>query len=334
MNAAQPITIGVGEEVSIQFGLVASRLSRISGIVRDSSGRPGSAEVMLLSRQGGSLANSRTAADGSFMLNGVVVGGSSLGVRQTLRTPVPGVAEVASVPITVSGTDITGLSITTSKGAVISGRVTWEGTAPKTMPDSNASPAASPRVGATPADPSGGFVAATDPEATGDVDANGNFRLGGVIGRVFLTMTPPSGWTVRSIALDGQDITDKALDVGDQNVDGVRITMTDKLTNVSGRVTDSKGGAVMQYVVVVQPTDDMDPAVASRFVRIARPDTNGEFELRNLRPGRYAATAIEALEQGRQGSPDFRRELRRGAREFSVKEGEAISLDLRLTTGL
>jgi hypothetical protein len=289
---------------------------------------------MLLSRQGGSLASSTTAADGSFLLNGVVAGKYSLGVRQTLRTPVPGVFEVASVPITVSGTDIMGLSITTSKGAVISGRVTWEGTASKTMPDSNASPAASPRVGATPADPSAGWIAGNDPDATGEVDANGNFRLGGVFGRVFLNMSPPPGWTVRSIALDGQEITDKALDVAGQNVDGVRITMTDKLANVSGQVMDGRRSAVMQYVVVVQPTDELEPSVAVRYVRTVRPDTNGRFELRNLRPGRYAATAIESMEQNRHYSAEFRRQLRRGAREFTIKEGESLSLDLRLTEGL
>jgi hypothetical protein len=333
-NAAQSITIGVGDEVTIQFGLMPARLLRISGTVRDSEGRPGSAEVMLLSRQGGSLTNSRTAADGSFMLNGVVAGEYSLGVRQTLRTPVPGVFEVASVPITVSGTDITGLTITTSKGAVISGRVTWEGTASKAMPDSNASPAASPRVRATPADPGAGVSAGNDPEATGEVDANGNFRLGGVFGQVFLVMSAPPGWTVRSITLDGQDVTDKPLDVAGQNVDGVRITMSDKITQVHGFVADAKGQNLANYVVVIQPADQREPAVAARLVKAARPDTNGRFEVSGLRPGRYLATALDSMEQNRQYSPEFQKQLRRGAREFTIWEGETVTVDLRLTAGL
>jgi protocatechuate 3,4-dioxygenase beta subunit len=332
-NAAHPITIGIGQEASIQFGLTPARLSRISGVVRDSHGRPGSAEVSLLSRQGGSAADSRTAADGSFMLNGIVAGEYSLWVRQRLSTSVPAVAEFASVPVTVSGTDLTGLSITMSKGFQISGRVIWEGTASNSMPDSAASPAAPLRVGAA-ADTGAGWNAENDPEATGQVDANGTFRLGGVFGRVFLSLSPPSGWAVRSIVLDGQDITDKAIDVAGQNVDDVRITMTDKLANVSGRVSDARGSAVMQYVVVVQPTVDVEPTVVSRYVRTVRPDTNGRFEFRNLRPGRYTATAIESMEPNRQYSPEFRRELRRGAREFTVKEGESLSLDLRLVEGL
>jgi len=137
------------------------------------------------------------------------------------------------------------------------------------------------------------------------------------------------------VTLDGRDVTDTPLDLtGRETIDDVRITMTDKLTNVLGQVTDERGSPLMQYVVVVQPADEVDPSIVTRYVRTSRPDTNGRFEFRALRPGRYVATAIESLEQGRQGSPDFRRQLRRGAREFTLREGETLTLDLRLTPGL
>ncbi len=110
--------------------------------------------------------------------------------------------------------------------------------------------------------------------------------------------------------------------------------MTDKLSSVSGHVTDTGGKPVKQYVVVLQPAEQKEPRVAARFIRTVRPDIDGRFELRNVRPGRYVATAIEGLEDGRQFSPQFQKELRRGAREFTIKEGETLSLDLRMTTGL
>jgi hypothetical protein len=53
-----------------------------------------------------------------------------------------------------------------------------------------------------------------------------------------------------------------------------------------------------------------------------------------MRPGRYLATAIDSLEQGRQFAPEFQEQLRRGGREFSVREGESVTLDLELTPGL
>jgi len=330
-NDAQTVTIGIGEEVNIQFGLIAARLARISGTVRDSEGRPGAGEVILLPRQGIStnLSFNQLGADGSFAINGVAAGEYSLEVRQIL--PGREGPEAASVPITVAGNDITGLRITTSKGSLITGRVVWDGTAPKT------SPLPGPlRVGAMPADPTNlSLGAGNDSKANGELDDSGNFQLGGVAGRVFLTlMTTLPGWTVKSVTLDGQDITDVPLDIaGRPTIDAVRITMTDKLTNVSGQVTDAKGSTVPQYVVVVQPADELDPSVVLRYIRTVRPDTNGRFELRALRPGRYVATAIDSLEQGRQASPEFRRQLRRGAREFTVKEGETLSLSLTLTPG-
>jgi hypothetical protein len=50
---AQPITLAVGEEVSIQFSLIPARLARVSGIVVDSAGRPASgAQLQLTTRLG------------------------------------------------------------------------------------------------------------------------------------------------------------------------------------------------------------------------------------------------------------------------------------------
>ena len=137
---------------------------------------------------------------------------------------------------------------------------------------------------------------------------------------------------MKSVMLNGRDITNTPLDVTG-NVDDVRITITDKLTTVAGRVTDGRGAGAMQYVVVVQPADEMEQALVGRYIRVVRPDTNGRFEVRGLRPGRYLVTAIEFMEQNRQFSPEFQKQLRRGAREFSLKEGESVALELRLSTG-
>ena len=85
---------------------------------------------------------------------------------------------------------------------------------------------------------------------------------------------------------------------------------------------------------MIQPADQKEPIAAARLVKAARPDTNGRFEVRGMRPGRYLATAIESMEQNRHYSPEFQKELRRGAREFTIREGESLTLDLRLTPGL
>lgn len=332
---AQAVSIGGGEERSIQFAMTAARLARVSGTVVNSEGLPAAgAQLLVMTRQGNggsSYGGGTVAADGTFTISGVGPGEHAINVRPPFR---PGRGEsggeFASMPIVVSGSDITGLRIVTGKGATISGRVVYEGTAKRD------DPSASPRVMATPVDTSGQFAFGNDPRTNGVIDENGNFRLTAVsTGRVFLNMVTPQSWGIKSITLEGEDIIDQPLDLtGRQSVTGIVIRLTDKLTQVSGRVGDGRGQLLRDYVVVIQPVEEKESIVASRRTRIARPDTSGRFELRGLRAGRYMATALETLEQGRQFAPEFREQLRRTAREFSLSEGQEVALDLTLTSGL
>lgn len=330
---AQAISIGAGEERSIQFAMTAARLSRISGTVFNSEGRPAAgAQLLIMTRQGNggsSTGGGTVAADGTFALSGLAPGEHSIGVRPQIRPGGTG-GEFASFPITVSGADVSGIRIVTGKGATITGRVVFEGTSPRE------NPAGPLRVFANPSDPANRMFSfgGGDPLSNGVLDSNGNFQLSASGGPVFFTAATPPAWVVKSVTLDGTDITDEPFDLtGKQSVSGLIIRLTDKLTQISGRVTAGRGQLLRDYVVVIQPAEPKEPALNSRWIRMARPDTSGRFETR-VRPGRYVATAIETLEQGRQFVPEFQEQLRRGAREFSVREGETVALDLTLTSGL
>lgn len=335
---ARPITLAVGEEKRIQFAVMSARLVRVTGIAHDSQGRPlYPAQVTMWTRMGemfsvapGGTTSTMTDADGSFAFAGVVPGEYVLEVHTRLPGALgpPAVAESGALALTVGSGDVTGIQLTTSTGARVSGRVFWEGSAFRTS-----SAATRLRVSAQTVESVGpGSIRLSD-----TLDETGDFEIGGLFGRVALSVPMPanSNWTLRSVTLDGQDITDVPLDLSARSTfEGVEIVMTDKLTHVSGQVIDGSGNAVTQYVVVMQPAVQKEPRVGARYIRTARPDTYGRFEIRNVRPGRYVATAVEALEDGRQFSPEFQRELRRGAREFSLSEGETLSLDLRLMPGL
>jgi protocatechuate 3,4-dioxygenase beta subunit len=331
-NEAQPIAVGVGQEISVQFAMVASRLARISGVAVDSEGRPaGGAQITMVTAIGGGFTSygaGQVAPDGTFSISGIPPGEHSIRLQLT-RTG--GGGESASIPVVVAG-DVTGLQVNLGAGATISGRVVFDGTSPRTGGPPQL------RVSAQQANPQQQFAflgATTDPLANGVVDDEGNFKLAGASGRVFLTVPAPPGWILKSVTIDGEDVTDVPIDLnGRTALSDVRLTLTDKLTNISGQVSDGRGQPLNDYVVIVQPADQREPVSAARAIRLARPDTRGRFEVRGLRPGRYVATAIEAIEQGRQFSPEFQKELRRGAHDFSVREGEAVTLDLKLTPDL
>ena len=335
INEAQTITLGVGEEISIQFSLVAARLSRVSGVVVDSSGRPaGGAQVQLVTRQGPGYTTSggTVTPDGTFSIGGIAPGEHSLEVRPiSNRGSSDAPAEFASVPIVVTGQDITGLSIVTGPGATVSGRIVFDGTAPRRG-------APSPmRVSSTPADPSRppltiGPVAANN----GEANADGNFQLAGLTGQVFFNVPVPAGWMLKSVTLDGGDITDVPLDLtGRQSVSGLVVTLTDKITDVSGQVVNDRGQPATDATVILMPAEAMDPIVVSRRTRVARPMApDGRFQIRGLRPGRYFAAVVDFLDQGGQYAPEFQKRLRQSARELTVREAEPITVDLRVTPGL
>src|SRR5687767_13706613 len=263
--------------------------------------------------------------DGTFSISGVAPGEYLIEVRPQSR---PGVLpEFASIPIVVGGGDLTGVRVVTGRGATVTGRVVFEGTPPRTG-------ALTPlRVFLSAADPSFPIMmGAGDPLSNGTVGDDGTFQLTGVVpGAAYFTATAPPGWAVKAISVDGEDITDVPYDISDkETVSGVRIVLTDRLTNVSGRVTADRQPA-KDYVVVIQPEQVKEGVQAGRLVRLVRPDTNGGFQVRGIRPGRYIATAVESLEQGRQFVPEVQLRLRQSGRAFSIAEGGTATLALELT---
>ena len=332
---AQAISVSAGEEASVQVALIASRLARISGSVVDSEGRPSAgAQLSLVTRTGSVTSSTRvgTAADdGTFAASAIPPGDHTLEARSRERAD--GTAgEFASFPISVSG-DLSNLRIVTGKGTTISGRVIFEGTSTRS------SDFGLPRVRTQQTDPSRqNFPFAgvsSDTQARGVLDDAGNFQLAGQSGRIFLDVTAGAMWLLKSVTIEGEDVTDTPIDlVGKPSLTGVVIRMTDKQTQLSGQVSDTRGQILKDYVVVLLPMEQKEPVVAARWIRTVRPDSNGRYVAVGLRPGRYVATAIEALEQGRQFAPEFEEQLRRAAREIALKEGESATLDLTLTLGL
>jgi protocatechuate 3,4-dioxygenase beta subunit len=332
---AQTVTVSLAEETRIEFALSTARLTRVSGTVVDSQGRPAAGSfVSIVTRQGAAMfgaGGGQVAPDGSFAVNGVAPGEYVLQVRTAPRLGTTDGMEFGSTPIVVAGAEITGVRIVIGTGATISGRVIFEGTAPQRSVGQGAL-----RVFPNPAGPSRSFMVGTignDPRTNGTVNESGNFQLTGLSGRVFLQLSVV-GWTIKSISLDGEDVTDEPIDLTGRQSIAVVIRATDKLTQISGKVSDTRGQRTRECTVVFQPAEAREPIIAARLMRLIRCDSMGSFEVRGMRPGRYVVTAVTSIEQGRQFEPEFREQLRRVSESLNIREGERLTLDLKLTSGL
>jgi protocatechuate 3,4-dioxygenase beta subunit len=338
---AQTVTALLGQETaSIGFPLVPARLSRISGTVMSSTGQPlMGAMVMIRPRTGAGMPAVRTnliggggsqvRRDGSFQLMNVPPGDYILDVQQrplarNRQDVVLSQLEFASMPVSVSGGDLDNLAIVTTPGATVSGRVTYQG---------QEAPKGTPRVTAVP--PSGispiGMIS-TRGIGGGRVGADGTFELRGLAGSQIVRLQEvPAGWTLRSITLDGADITDVPYDfLPGNDVAGLVITLTDRLTEITGSVHDGRGQPVADYVLVAFPEDAKLWGAQSRFVRTTRANQYGAFSIKGLPPGRYLAAILPALETGAQNDPAVLGQLRPMARAFSLAEGQTLHVNLEM----
>ena len=335
---AQPVTLGLGQELTLHIPLSAARMARVSGSVVDSQGKPATGAMVMLRSGSGSMAMMAMVAgqvgpSGTFTLTNVPPGEHFIDVRPTPRGGGSG-TEFASVPLTVANENISGLRITTGPGATVKGRVVFEGTAPRT---GGFGPL---RVTAQAEDPQmptfgmgmmmgGGLI------GDGSVMDDGTFELGGVMGNVLFRVMAPPNWTLKSVTIQGDDMTDVPYEFkGAQALSDVVIVLTDKLTEISGGVTDNRGRALTDYVVVLLPGEMKEGAAATRFTRTIRPDQQGAYRVRGLPPGEYLVAAVESLEQGREWDPEFQGRVRDIGRSVTLTEGQSLALDLKLTGGL
>ena len=346
---AQRVTLNAGPEAqNTDFALIPVRLARVSGTVLNSEGRPAEGTMVSATPRNpdstgplfGGL-SARTDKNGNFTMTGVTPGDYTLQTRSVQvmsgaeggRTMVfsmvngmggGGDAEVGSVPLSVAGDDVSNVILVTSKGGTATGNVVFEGGA---KPDS----VGTLRIIASPFDADG---PAQLMGGSGSVTPEGTFELKGLAGgRTIRVVNLPSGWAVKAVKLNGQDITDTGAEFkAGEAVSGLEVVLTNKLTHIKGSVKTASGEPLKDYTVVVFAEDAAKWTVPqTRHIAGVRPDQDGGFQIRNLPAGSYYAVAVDYVEQGAWGDPDLLNRLKEKATTFSLDEGEKRTLDLKIS---
>jgi hypothetical protein len=325
---AQKVTVGLGQMISdLNMALLPTKLSRISGTAVDSQGRPMLGMVMSVPRGDTMMMMfgppAQIKPDGSFVLGGLAPGRYSLQVMGMGGPMADG--EAAYADVTVSGDDITGLRLVASRRSVVTGRVLVDPAAAQALRPSSL------RLGLQPVQFDMVMMGGTPPAVVND-DLSFEIKAAPGAFRVTLFGQTP-GWSIRSVRHRGVDVTDSGMEFRpNEDVSEVEVELTNKVTDVSGLVTNSKGEAVRDYSVVVFPQDREKWTPNSRYMKTARPDQDGRFKVNGLPPGEYRVIALDYLDQNEWNTPEYLDGLRSKATAFSINEGETKSVDLRITS--
>jgi len=322
---AQRITLAVGQQVSdIVMALKPMRATRVSGTATLSDGRPMTGSIMVMSTGGFGFnlsGNGPIRPDGTFSVNGIAPGEYTLRA-QSFGGPNMADAETATVKITATGEDITDLRIVGAKPSIVSGRIVVDPAVAAAMPQGL-------MVMPTPVEQGAMQMGGMGPARMAD---DGSFELRSGPGKMRINVVGPMmGWTVRAVRLNGTDITDAGVEFKpNENVSGLEVELTNKVTVISGLVTNARGDTMKEYSAIAFAQDKEKWKVFGRYQSMGRPDQDGRFKITGLPPSDYYVVAFEKIDPGQMTDPDFLDTARIRAIPITLHEGETRTVDLKI----
>jgi len=333
---AQGLEVAAGQEIAgVDIMLAVARLARVSGIVVSGTGRRltnTGVSAMLYSQASGMMSGGGGASlqqDGSFTINNLSPGDYLLFVR----APIPQASgapsgesqnEVGQTRVTVAGSDITGVVITTSLGSTLSGQVIYEGQTPR----KNTDRVSVQTLAADPFDMGTGLMGGQSAQ----VQPDGAFVLRGLFGERLIRPYAPQGWMVKGVYLNGRDVTDAPVSFdGREQVSGMQVVLTDRLTHVSGTVTDDGGQPAEAAYVIFVPADPGKPTYASRYLRTTIARDGNPYKVDTLPPADYVAIALASTQGIDTQDPDFVERVRKAGVRVTLREGETKDVPLKVS---
>jgi hypothetical protein len=328
VNEAKPITVGLSQEVlDISFNMQLVRVSRVSGVVSNPDGTPvTSGTVNLMPDTGAARANAigmnagaRIQWDGAFAIPNVAPGRYILRARGTdSETP-----QFAAQPLSVSGGDVSGVTVVLSPGATISGTVSF-------LPGGSPAPDYTQFRITAPSTDQSDF----GPPSNARVDKEGHFTIDGVSAGAHL-IRPSNGsrtWLLQAVTIGGRDVTDAPFQVrSGESIANVTLVFTDKQSEINGTLTTDNGTPVPEFTVLAFPTDSTLWRPQSRHIMTARPDQTGQYRIRGLPPGEYYLATVDPSQQGEWFEPAYLDEHRADAARVVLSEGDVKTKDFKVS---
>lgn len=222
----------------------------------------------------------------------------------------------------VEGRDISDVDLVLSPGALVTGRVTWDGKTSRPPADESAIRVRAPMSdGATVGD-----------ALTGTIELDRTFALRGVMAGLHYIRVEglPEPWRLKKVLWRGSDVTDIPLDLDyGETYDGMDVVLTDVYTTLSGLASVNVGDLPQGYAVIAFPTNTLHWQPASRYIKLTYLDDRGRFMFRGLPPAEYFVAITRAADESDLTSDVLLDRLSLNALTVRLGEGDRQSVYLR-----
>lgn len=336
-TSARTLTLGPGEEAAgIDFTMSLVPAARIDGTITAPVGARSDARVRLEAQDSnmGSLVRTTTVApDGSFSFTRLPPGQYTV-AAQSGGAPGRGAGSVGErlfgvATVNLEGRSSANVAMTLEPGATLSGRVVMEGAAGGAAPPPDA---ARMQVELEPAATTAS-AGGPDPFALtlmAPVDAAGAFTVNGVPpGHYLVRPYGVAGVTAKSALAKGHDALDLPIEIGiGERVTGVIVALVAGVTELAGTLRDARGTPALDCTVVVFSDDRVYWTPQSRRIQATRPNSDGDYAVRDLPAGEYRIATVADLEPGEWLDPAVLDALRATSIRVTLADGEKKRLDL------
>ena len=328
--SAQTVTVGVGEDRGgIDVISRLARAARASGMALSPTGQPvQNMSVGIANLSAGSLFGSmgivRADANGRFSVSGLAPGRWLLfGRAAEPNTPSDGQFPWwTSTEFVIGEQDVTDLVLSFAEGSTITGRVTFKGNgAPPDPTRLRVTIASLPAVAET-----GPFPVSATPAA------DGTFVLRAVpAGKYRLSMAAAAGWVLQTATSGTTEVLDTPLEVAAGQDAVLALTMTDRVTEITGTLLDPLGRPAPEYSVVVFSVDRSHWGTAPRRISgLIKLATDGSYRVPGLPPGDYVLCVVTDVDASQLSDPSMLEQLMPAGVKVTLAEGEKKRQDFKI----
>ena len=359
LTQAQPIAVVAGQEaLGIDISLRRVATSTITGVLSRVDGLPASGASVQLRMvvPPGPFAmdvptvNATARADGSFQLSQVLPGEYRLIARAPVKPPPAadprgglvrpqsGMDSLwAAADVSVTGSDIENLAFTLEPGVTIAGRVVFEGTstpAPKDLTQFRVFMALPEMLTLRPGQGLSGGQFIQMPTSV-PLRADGTFEIANILPDKFKFVISgpgigPTGWRPATAVAGGREWLEGLVTLTRSNVTDLVVTLSDRHSELSGRLESTTGAPVSDVFVIAFSTTRSHWGLGSRRVHAVRPAVDGRYAIPDLPPGEYFVSALTDVDSDEWLDPAFLESLVKTSVTVAIGDGETKVQNLRL----